>query len=257
MVNLLTQQTLAGSKPVLNVSKSVTSPRLFACFERFELAFFLVDSTSFTETTQFITRKWEVVDSEWFEHVRGLLEKSMAAPKSLEKLFAVGDLYDRARAEWVRFFHTGRGGARGGDPGGGGEFRIGREGQELTEADMIEIVSTEQRVVEFWKSHGVEPETDIWTAAERREAAAGIESPTPATAPKREIREIGIPANGAEIPTVGTVIQLTRRIESFGGFIPPGPATITAAGVDHFGEVFVSLSRGGMVVANLVSWPIE
>lgn len=296
-----------------NCTPPIPLARLFACFERSELGFFAVDSASFTQTSQNETRKWELVDANWFSTVRGLIERSMANPKSLEKLFGVVDLYDRARAKGAGIFHAGDGGLRGagraesseraevGDRAeGGGAGRTGGCGPEVgsepqakfdaswasvwggSESDLAEVIEVEQRVNAFRESRDLDlSELDGWTADElraererdalRADGAAesagadgegsfhtgggglrgGIESRKPGIR-SRSRR----PAPALSLPKVGAVIELGRRIESFGGFVSPGPVEISAAYVGGCGRGFVNLARDGRVVATGVAWPI-
>ena len=244
----MTANTLDEPKAVPNRHQTVTTPRLFACFERFELSFFVGETSSFSETAQSITRKWEPVDAAWFSTVRGIIERSMAAPKSLEKLSGVIDMYDRARAAVSEFCHTGAGGVRGGACGDLAALWGG------SEADLREVRETEARVRQWRESRELATgfPVDPWTAAEREERKAGRE-PSATVGPAN--RDSGDLAK--KIPAVGSVVNLESRLESFAGVIPPGPATVTAAGVDDMGNVIVSLARGGLTVATGVIWPVQ
>ncbi len=221
--------TVPKSDP--NVCFSVPVPRLYACFDRFELVFLTCDLPNFTETTQSITRKWEIVDSAWFSTVRGIIERSLPAPKSLEKLSGVIDLYDRARAAAGRIAgigHIGPGGVWGGG-----------------EADQREVEDVEAAVAGWRESRGIDLSGDSWAAAEREEADRGI----------RSVVGVALAGASAKLPEVGSTVILEKRLESFAGVIPAGPATVTAAGVDGMGFQFVNFARGGVTIATGVAWP--
>jgi hypothetical protein len=59
------------------------------------------------------------------------------------------------------------------------------------------------------------------------------------------------------LPDPGTEITILRKVESFSGLFTPGPAVITGAYLDHFGDSFVNLARDGRELATGVQWPIE
>ena len=212
---------------------------LYACFDRFELVFLTCDLPNFTETTQSITRKWEMVDAAWFSTVKWIIERSLPSPKSLEKLSGVIDLYDRARAAAGRIAGIGHIGS-GGVWGGGG-------------ADQREVEATEAVVTGWRESRGIDLSGDPWAAAERDEADRGIRSSEYGRAVRRNFGALAVVS--AKLPEVGSTVTLEKRLESFAGVIPAGPATVTAAGVDGMGFQFVNLARGGVTIATGVSWP--
>lgn len=234
---------LACSKDVFFESKSVSPIGLFACFDRFELCFLTCELPNFTETTQSITRKWEKVDAAWFSTVRAIIERSLPAPKSLEKLSGVIDLYDRARAASGQLQWSSENGDSGiGHIGSGGVWGGDEDGQR-------EVDAIESRVSAWRESIGFDSSGDPWAAAERAERDLGIRSLESTRLPSRAV------ANPTGIlPEVGATVNLGKRIESFRGFIPAGPATVTAAGVDGSGNAFVNLARGEVLIATGVSW---
>jgi len=291
--------TLAASESVPKRSHCYQKPRLFACFERSELAFFTSEDPSFTQTAQNETRKWELVDSEWFSRVRAICERSMVSPKSLEKLFGVVDLYDRARAKGAEISHAGGGGHRGagraesGDRAeGGGAARTGGCGPEAgsepqakfdaswasvwggSESDLAEVIEVEQRVNAFRADRDLDlSELDGWTAdelrAERERDALRADGADGelgfhtgdgglggAWWAERKVRKPSRPRPAPAIPAVGSVVELGKSLESFGGFIAPGPVKISAAYVGGCGRGFVNLARDGRVVATGVAWPV-
>jgi hypothetical protein len=58
------------------------------------------------------------------------------------------------------------------------------------------------------------------------------------------------------LPVKGTTFELKRRIETFSGFIQPGPITIADAAYAYGNEIIVNLERAGRVIACGVTWPI-
>lgn len=237
----------------LSVTTAATKPdhwtnlRLFGCFESCKLIACVTQDTQFTVIEFNRTTLWEEIDVAWLTRVRAIIEKSIPAPKSPVKLGAVMDLWRRAIAGYLAFRSM-------------GSNRCRELPEFITEASALEICRIEREVAGSRQNANFEAESSFWFCdrewvSESDEfektgskkicwgSKTGISKKRESSGKKRSI------------PVAGSEFEIPRRTETFGGFVKPGERLVVESVVeDHFGDVFLNLSRGGRVVISGMSF---
>jgi len=227
----------------------VTTFGVFACFERCKLAIYVTQDPQITITEPGLVSIWEVVDLAWLKKVDGIIQRSLPAPKSIEKLFAVVDLYYRALAGYLEFRSAGFGGDR-----------YQELPESLTEADAEEIRQTERRVAEGRENAKFEFPRAFWFCDASEAAETSLTDPFtfgrggPGESESARFRKPIPESDCVELPQVGKVFSLRTKLPSFAGFVSAGSLVeVTAAYRDHWGDGFVNLSLNGKPVVSGLS----